>query len=67
MHPVVRPDPAWLSRVRGCFVVSAEPPALVPRLQLDGGCLGRYLVLKCQKSQELHMFLLVTFWSQVGP
>lgn len=31
------------------------------------GHLGRYLVLKCQKSQELHMFLLVTFWSQVGP
>lgn len=67
MHPVVRPDPAWLCRVRGCFNTSAESPALVSGLQLAGGHLGRYLVLKCQKSQELQMSLLVTFLSQVGP
>lgn len=67
MHTLVWPDPACLCRVRGCFNVSAEPPALVSGLWLDRGHLGRYLVLRCQKSQELQVFLLVTFSSQVGP
>lgn len=55
MHPVVGLDPAWLSKLRGCFVISAESPALLSGLQLNGGHLGGFLVLKCQKSQELHM------------
>ena len=29
MRLAVGPDPAWLSRVRGCVVVNTEPPALV--------------------------------------
>lgn len=55
MHPVVGLDPAWLSKLRGCFVIGAESPALLSGLQLNGGHLGGFLVLKCQKSQELHM------------
>lgn len=56
-----------LSRVRGCFVVSIEPPALVSGLQLNGLHLDRYLALKCQKNQQLHMFSLTTFLSQGIP
>lgn len=48
MHPMVGPDPAWLSRVRGCFIVSIEARALVSGLQLIGLHLDRYLALKCQ-------------------
>lgn len=61
MHPKVGPSPTWISRVRGCFILSIE--ALLCCLQLNGS----HLALKSQKSQYLHMFLLITFLSHVGP
>lgn len=62
---MVGPDPAWFSSVRGCFIISAEHSALVSRLQLGGGHLGRYLVLKRQKSQEC--FYLSPFGLRLVP
>lgn len=36
-------------------------------LQLNGLQLDRYLALKCQKSQQLHMFLLITLFLRWVP